>query len=213
MTADTHRQRNPRGEGERLRAELVTAASGLLETLPGQEALSLRAVARTAGVSAPSVYLHFADKSALVAAVLQERFDELRAALDAAAVGVDAPRDELVARCIAYCSFADAHPGHYRVMFTAVPAASPETTVGPRAIEDLPGADIVAGLGDVVARCAPGGPAGDDPLPLAVLLWCGLHGIVALRASKPAFPWPERDTLVACLVAGIVGPGPSPTGG
>ena len=69
----TTRRRNARGEGERLRQELIRAASQLLESLPGEESLSLRAVARQAGVSAPSVYLHFADKGELVGAVLATR--------------------------------------------------------------------------------------------------------------------------------------------
>ena len=98
----TTRRRNARGEGERLRQELIRAASQLLESLPGEESLSLRAVARQAGVSAPSVYLHFADKGELVGAVLATRFAELDRAMAAAADRAASPEAELWERCAAY---------------------------------------------------------------------------------------------------------------
>ncbi len=186
------RRRNARGEGDRLRDELIRAASTLLETLPGEEALSLRAVAREAGIAAPSIYLHFADKSALVSAVLASRFQELQAALDAAAVGSVAPEAELAARCAAYCAYAEEHAGNYRVMFSAVPSDDRPDDAGP-------GAEMVRRLGRLAVQCGATG----DPLEAGTLLWCGLHGIVALRESKPLFPWPERDVLVARLIASI----------
>lgn len=191
------RRRNARGEGDRLRDELIRAASTLLETLPGEEALSLRAVAREAGIAAPSIYLHFPDKGSLVSAVLASRFQELQAALDAAAVDAAAverasPEAELAARCAAYCAYAEDHAGNYRVMFSAVPADDRPDDAGP-------GAEMVRRLGRLAVQCGATG----DPLEAGTLLWCGLHGIVALRESKPLFPWPERDVLVARLIASI----------
>ena len=47
------RPRNRRGEGARLRAEIVDAATALIDE-SGGDALTLRAVARRAGISAPS---------------------------------------------------------------------------------------------------------------------------------------------------------------
>ena len=55
------RQRNARGEGERLRIELLEAAADLMATHGDIESISLRAVAREAGVSATAVYRHFDD--------------------------------------------------------------------------------------------------------------------------------------------------------
>ena len=52
------RQRNPRGQGERLRDDIIEAASRLLAD-PAAPPLTLRAVAREVGVAATSVYLHF----------------------------------------------------------------------------------------------------------------------------------------------------------
>lgn len=172
----------------------MRAASTLLETLPSEDALSLRAVAREAGVAAPSVYLHFADKGALVSEVLARRFRELDAALEAAAARAESPAAELAARCSAYCAYADDHPGNYRVMFAAVPADD-------RPGDAAPGAEMVRRLGRLAVRS---GAAG-DPLEVGTLLWCGLHGIVTLPASKPLFPWPEREVLLVRLIASITG--------
>ena len=71
----TTRTRNPRGDGARLRDEILTAATALVDD--GEVPLSLRGVARRAGISAPSIYGHFADLDALVAAMLAQSFREL----------------------------------------------------------------------------------------------------------------------------------------
>ena len=85
--ARPRRRRNPRGEGARLRDELVEAASDLIAEHGSAEGVSIRAVARRAGVSAPSVYLHFDDRDALISAVLVQRFADLG---DAVVEGIEA---------------------------------------------------------------------------------------------------------------------------
>src|SRR5215468_10258242 len=70
------RQRNPRGQGERLRDDIIEAASRLLAD-PAAPPLTLRAVAREVGVAATSVYLHFDDIESLFLAVIDRRFSEL----------------------------------------------------------------------------------------------------------------------------------------
>src|SRR3954469_6780992 len=65
------RGRNPRGQGERLREDIVSAALRMLDDLADDQALSLRAVAREVGIAATSVYIHFADRDALVLAALE----------------------------------------------------------------------------------------------------------------------------------------------
>ena len=62
------RRPNARGQGERLREEIISAAVQMLGDLADDEALSLRAVARAVSISPTSVYLYFPDRDALVAA-------------------------------------------------------------------------------------------------------------------------------------------------
>src|SRR5215213_3394269 len=63
-----------------LRAALIRAGTELLRT-EGPQALTLRAVARSAGVSAAAPYRHFADRRALVAAVAEQGFRRLQEAM------------------------------------------------------------------------------------------------------------------------------------
>ena len=73
MPATRTRQRNPRGQGERLRDDIIEAASRLLAD-PAAPPLTLRAVAREVGVAATSVYLHFDDIESLTLAVVNHLF-------------------------------------------------------------------------------------------------------------------------------------------
>ena len=99
-----------------LRAALVAAALKEIAKT-GPDGFSLRGVARRAGVSAPAVYRHFADKDALLAAVAEECWDRIGAALLAA---VEAAPDDALERFratgIAYVTFAVEHPEHFRAM-------------------------------------------------------------------------------------------------
>lgn len=92
-----------------LRRALLTAARQTLED-NGVAALSLRGLARTIGVAAPSVYNHFARFDALTLALAEEGFAELGATLKDAG-------DDLLAVGLAYIRFARKNPGLYRLMF------------------------------------------------------------------------------------------------
>lgn len=194
------RRPNRRGQGERLRADLVEAASHLLEGLDSEESLSLRAVARQAGVAPQSVYLHFADKRALLSAVFEVRFADLIGQLRAAAGTGDRPAERLRALCRAYCAYALRHPGHYRVLF-----GTPGAPGWP--VEQLHGMPALALLQDAVRACV------DDTRPdtaqVTICLWAGLHGLVTLRRDRPSFPWPDLDELIDTLIGGAIStPGP-----
>ncbi|WP_419758200.1 TetR/AcrR family transcriptional regulator [Acidisoma sp.] len=98
-----------------LPAALINAARVLLAE-SGTEALSLRAVARRAGVSAMAPYRHFPDKEALLAAVAADGFREFRAALEAADGSVP-PDRALLEQGVAYVRFACEQPALFRLMF------------------------------------------------------------------------------------------------
>ncbi|MCC6829854.1 MAG: WHG domain-containing protein [Thermoleophilia bacterium] len=204
----TARARNRRGEGARLRDELVAAAGRVFERVGSEDAMSLRAVAAEAGVAAPSIYQHFPDKHALVQAVQAARFAELRAVIEAAAARAADPAEELRRRGRAYCRFGADHPGNYRVMFGSVP-----DTKGPLTLQELPGAEIIEDLVGSITRAAAAGIAGPhDAFTTAVLLWSALHGIVSLRIAKPAFPWPDTEALVDAALTALAGVPPGPAG-
>jgi AcrR family transcriptional regulator len=112
------RQRNPRGEGERLREEIITAASELISETGDPDQLTLRGVAKKVGIAAPSIYRHFPDADHLKMAVVAASFATFSQARDEASRHITDPAQALLARCRAYCQFALDHPGPYRFMFS-----------------------------------------------------------------------------------------------
>ncbi len=118
MTPAAARSRRPRAAYHHgnLRPALIAAGLELLEA-EGVGALTLRAVARRAGVSHAAPYNHFADQQALLAAVALEGFEQLGASIGAAAAEVTAPRDRLRALARGYLAFTAKHPELYRLMF------------------------------------------------------------------------------------------------
>ena len=98
-----------------LRAALVRAAMEVLEE-SGETALSLRAVARCAGVSPAAPYRHYADREALVSAIAAVGYRELAERLAKAHPAPSTP-EQLAAVAIAYVQFALERPALFRIMF------------------------------------------------------------------------------------------------
>ena len=188
------RQRNPRGQGDRLRDDIIEAASRLLAD-PAAPPLTLRAVAREAGVAATSVYLHFDDIQSLVLAVADRRFGEL-VQLQEDARNQDAdPCQRVRAGCLAYCDFGLTYQGHYQVMFTT-PLPLPEAMTP----EQFPGRKAFQQLTEAIAACIGVDPEDQRASFTAQLIWQQLHGIVSLRISRPRFAWPPlADTVTEAV--------------
>lgn len=186
MTSTTTRQRNRRGDGARLRADLVAAARSILEESGEDSAVTLRAVARRAGVAAPSIYAHFADRDAVLLEVVRESFEDLDARLEAAWESGGGSADRLLAICAAYTDFAVRHPHRYRLMFSRHGTGRQPAPVRTSATQ------AIGVLVDAVGACAAdGSSASGNPESDAVALWAGLHGFAGLHSAVPGFPWPE----------------------
>lgn len=204
MGDERRRVRNPRGEGDRLRRELIDAAGRLLEEGATHETLSLRAAAREVGIATTSVYLHFPDRTALLMAVYRERFGELAGFLREAAAGTPEPAGQLRACCLAYERYALERPNAYRVLFD-VPGFQQDPPPG-MAREDLPGVPLFDTIRGVLERCMAAGEARPaDAFLATTCLIAALHGLVALRINRPSFPWPPLEVLVDHLLASQVG--------
>jgi len=193
----SRRQRNPRGQGERLREDIIGAASRLLED-PAAAPLSLRSVARAVGVAATSVYLHFDDCDALVRAVAVRHFGDLVRVQDEAVAGLADPHERVHAAALAYCDFGLAHPGHYYVMFSLPVPMRPTGPDGVR--ERAPGQTALDRMGDLVAACLGGDPGDSATTTTTLLIWQQMHGLVSLRIAKPAFPWPPLAETVSDVI-------------
>ncbi len=199
------RRSNRRGEGARLRDDLIDAAGALLTETGRASELSIRAVAARTGVAATSVYLHFAGLDELKVAVAQRAFADLGAARDAATAGTSDPAAALIARCRAYADFGLAHPGQYRLMFGPdLPAA-----VFTRSYNAAGSASRTAyeSLIDAIRHCQQAGATHDDtdPARLAALLWPALHGQVTLRLDRPDFARPPLHEVITETVQRLIG--------
>ncbi|MFE9365398.1 WHG domain-containing protein [Streptomyces sp. NPDC006978] len=197
------RARNRRGEGGRLRDDIVTAAVELLDEAGDERAITLRSVARKIGIAAPSIYPHFPDQPAIMLAVVRQEFsgleNRLRSILDETG---DGPRRRLYAVCNAYLEFARLHPERYRTMFGGLWV--PDLGESSLTTEDLArlGMETIQILVDALGDCvAAGQSTSTDPSADAVALWLGLHGLAHQRAVTRAFPWPEdiADRIITTL--------------
>lgn len=172
------RTRNRWGEGDRLRGEILDAASTVLSELGGEDGLTIRGVARAVGIAPASIYQHFTDRAALVTGLLEHEFARLRTEMGAAAEDADHtdPTCGVRAQLHAYCGFALANPGMYRLMLSKgshrpAPDARP---VGPLM-------DVIGQLAEGFERCAAAGRGLRlPPDRAATVVFVGAHGRVAL---------------------------------
>lgn len=159
------------------------------------ESLSMRAVADAVGVTAPSIYRHFADKDELISAVVVEVFEELDAAMLAAGKGIEDPLERLHAYGLAYLHFALAHPEQYRIA---------TMDFCPR-----PDVDLVLQQGawvhmaGVVEDCISSGALSGDPLEVTLDLWAAVHGLAALMIVKPFLPWGDPEATAERMLLAI----------
>lgn len=156
-----------------LRAAAIAAAIDEVEQGHGVE-LSVRAVARTIGVSAGALYHHFADRAALLDAVAHHGFVELSRVQDEIEHAAD-DGDHLDRLIRAYLGFAARHRHLYRVMFATVTdserVATAETTAAATATFDRL-ARVVASMNPTLDET--------DARRRALLIWTLTHGAVEL---------------------------------
>lgn len=169
-----------------LRRGLVEAAEAILER-EGPTALSLRAVAREAGVSAAAPYHHFKDKDELLAAVAHEGFELLGEAMRKAADASERPEQRVNAIGVAYVCFARDNPALYHLMYDS--SRRENFRAEPRRQGEGPGGVTLRALKTISEDQA-------DSLALElrqVAGWAMAHGLAEMQASK------EFDDLKARL--------------
>src|ERR1700692_879924 len=150
-----------------LRAALIRAAIELLEE-SGETELSLRAVARRAGVSPAAPYRHYADREALVSAVAAVGYRELAERLVAAHPSPSTP-EQLASVAIAYVQFALERPALFRIMFgESCDRDNDERVAATAAVSTYVRA--------IVERTFPQA----DAEPLATAVWALVHGLAVL---------------------------------
>lgn len=193
------RRRAPRGSGEQLRHEILDATTELLLETGHAKAVSIRSVAQRVGVTPPSIYLHFADKDALLDAVCARYFEKLDEEMQRVSADQPSTVEVLRAQGLAYVRFALQTPELYRIatMGEGRPGSDIDMTLNSSAFEHL--------RNSVELLISEGVFAPGDPTMAALQLLTAAHGVAALLISKPYLPWGDAEEFAdktmaaACL--------------
>lgn len=192
-----------------MRDEILDATTDLLLETGHVKAVSIRSVAQRVGVTPPSIYLHFADKNALLDAVCARYFEKLDEEMQQVAVGQPSTIDVLRAQGLAYVRFAMKTPELYRIatMGESRPGSDVDVTLNSSAFQHM--------RNSVESLMAEGIFPPGDSTTVALEMWAVAHGVAALLISKPYLPWgdPEefadRILRAACIgeiVSGAIDP-------
>ena len=158
---------------EDLRRTILDASLDLIAN-DGLGGFSMREVARRAGVSHQAPYHYFADREAILAAIVGEGFESLRAAMAQAVDSVEEPVARLTAIGQAYVKFALEHPAHFKLMFRSELVRvenHDEAHACAHAALDL----LVSVVSEVTK-----GEFGDDEYGLVLACWSLAHGLATL---------------------------------
>lgn len=192
--------RKAKGDGHSRRAEILEAAERIF-IAEGYEGATIRKIADEVGVSSTALYMHFQDKGRILyeicartIEVLLERNREIAAK----------PLDPVVrVRMMleAYMRWGLEHPNAYQLVYSA---PRPVAEIWPEDADDLSTQcyDIYAGVVREIA--ASGRLRTGSADSAAQASWMSCHGVVALMAARPGFPWAPQDELIQVTLEGLM---------
>jgi AcrR family transcriptional regulator len=175
-------------ERQQLRTLIIDAARGLF-VARGVDAVTMREIAKRIGYSATSIYLHFADKEALLRTILDTDMLALATSLKAI-LQIPDPVERMSALGRGYSAFALTRPNHYRLMFMAerVPCDPEKSSLQQNNAEQ----DAYFLLKTVVNDVYVAGHFREDLQDvdlIAQTIWAGMHGVCSLQISMAEDKW------------------------
>jgi AcrR family transcriptional regulator len=185
-------------EREQLRTLIIDAARELFVSR-GVDAVTMREIAKRIGYSATSIYMHFADKEALLRAICDTDFLALATSLKNIMQIAD-PVERMQALGRGYAAFALTHPNHYRLMFmTAHAPINPDVS---NLQQNSAEQDAYFQLKTVVSAVHAAGFFRDelqDVDLIAQTIWAGVHGVCSLQISMACDVWVNWSDISARL--------------
>jgi AcrR family transcriptional regulator len=178
-------------------AEVLAAARRLLER-DGEEALTVRGIAREAGVAPMSLYNHFHAKDGVVDELVVRGFERLRQEIDGAAGDPD-PTAALIDAGRRYRQLALEAPATYRMMHLR----ADEARHGDAARVLEAGADAFSALVRLVARVQFTAGIDEPPEVGAQAVWAMVHGWVSLELAGKVFTDDPEASFERLLSAGV----------
>jgi AcrR family transcriptional regulator len=201
------RGRKPRGQGASRRGEILQAAKHLFAE-EGVAHVTMRRIGAAVGVSPTALYMHFADKDALLSAIAQDTFTALLERLEETKIEGASARVQFRAGLRAYVQFGLERPDEYRLTFMSrlFRRSEPRTCAIEMADRSF------ALLQDHVTELMRDGTFQPGvPALTAEAIWAMLHGVTALLLDQADNLETPRAALIEAsldlLEAGLVGPG------
>lgn len=190
----------PKTEAERahLRTLIIDAARELFVSR-GVDAVTMREIAKRIGYSATSIYLHFADKEAVLRAICDTDFLALATSLKNIMQIAD-PVKRMQALGQGYAAFALTHPNHYRLMFMAahMPYDPAESSLQQNSAEQDAYFQLKTVVSDVHAAGYFRAELQDVDL-IAQTIWAGVHGVCSLQINMACDKWVNWSEISARL--------------
>jgi AcrR family transcriptional regulator len=182
-----------------LREALLSASLQLIEA-EGIGAVSLRRVAREAGVSPGAPYHHFPDRASLLAALSARGFQLLAGQLSAARAAADSPLQALSALIRAYVAFAQQNRAYFRIMFRPE-LSEPRKHPDAKAAEDAASACLEETVADCVRAGVIAAAQADE---LAITAWSLGHGMASLWLDGELQDSHEDPGLLAAKITAFL---------
>lgn len=202
MIEKKRRGRPPRAKAdvERERARIASIAGDLFRK-EGVAAISMRRLAKEAGVTPKTLYAYFGAKRDILQHIWQAFFIDLFDQIDVIAKSKRAPRARLRAACLHYIEYWETHDDRYDMVFMSNGVSQSDVGVflGASTIVERYAvfADLI-GAASVPATTAAG------PIKLNALI-CALDGIAHNKVTISYYDWGKSEDLLNTLLPGIIG--------
>ncbi len=191
--AATRRPRARRGEGDRLRDEILDAAEALLAETGDADRVSIRMVADRIGRTSPSIYLHFDDKASLMMAVCERQFASYDDVIAELTDGLDDPVDIFRGLARSFVRFAVDHPEQFRILFLS----DRRRNGGMEHLADMATTPAFTTAAAALDRAAAEGRFRDvDPMLVTITMWALFQGIATLLTTTSITDFPDADAWI-----------------
>ena len=187
-----------------VRRAILDASEALL-LAEGEDQFSIRRLVERCGYSAPTIYHHFGDKTGLLHALLDERFERLARQLRRVPRGSD-PVAYLRAMGLAFVRFGLRNPTHHRLLFAprAQPVAPPRSALEVQETLEQAWTELWE-----AGRLRAG-----DAASAGQALFCLLYGLADRRIARPEEDWSKTgvEDAIDGLLRGLVTDAPAKNG-
>lgn len=196
------RGRPPKSQADtdRERARIAAIARDLFQN-EGVVAVSMRRLAKEAGVTPKTLYAYFAAKRDILQLIWQTFFVDLFDQIDEIAKSDRPAHERLRAACLCYVDYWEAHDDRYDMVFMSDGVSQSDVGVF---LNDSPIVERYAVFAELIGAAGKPAKQETDTLKLNALI-CALDGIAHNKVTISYYDWGSSEALIDTLLPGIVG--------